>query len=337
MTVSRSLIMCAALALAGTLVTPVGRAAADPVIAYTDVSVTDAHATSVTGVTTGGTIAGTYLAGKKGTTAFGFVMGGTITTLTTIVIPGAVGTTVNAINDSGTTVGSYVDRQGNEHGFIRDTAGAVTVFDEPDVVTKGVRGYGTVATGINSSGVVVGYFYMTGPDKADVHTYVTHNHGFVRSTTGEFTTYDAPGAADSALPSVGTRLLGVNDAGDKVGAYTYNAGSEIAPDIRNSGFLVTSGEAFSTIVQPDQPVNACGWTEPHGINDAGVIVGNAGNGCAGTSSGWLLSAGTFTDLVYVNGEASQYTLAYGINDSGVIGGAWGDGSGVVHGYTATTS
>ena len=339
MTVRKSLIICAALALAGALVTPVEQANAVSVDSYTDVSVTGAQATYVTGVSTGGSIAGYYAGGKKAATLTGFIMsGGTITTVTTIVVPRATSTAVTAINDSETTVGSYADRQGNEHGFIRTAAGALTVFDDPALITKGARSYGTIATGINASGVVVGYSYTTGPDKSATHVYVTHNHGFVRSATGTFTTYDAPEAATSALPSVGTRLFGINDGGDKVGAYTYNVGPEVGPDTRNSGFELTAGGTFIEIVHPDATPNACGWTEARGVNDAGTIVGNAGNGCAGTEGGWLLSGGTFTGLAFVDGaETSQYTLANSINGSGVIGGSWGNGIGVTHGYTATTN
>ncbi len=336
MTARKSLIVCAALALVGAMVAPVERASAVEVTAYTDVSITGASATHVTGVNTAGTISGYYLGGKKGTTVEGFIMTGGVTSVTTVVVATATGTRVNAINDSGTSVGSYVDRKGNEHGFIRTASGAVTVLDDPSLVTKGVHSYGTVATGINSSGVVVGYYYTTGPDKVDSHTYVTHNHGFTRSSAGTFTTYDAPDAADSALPSVGTRLFGINDVGDKVGAYTYNVGPELGPDTRNSGFEVTAGGTFTEIVHPTSTLNACFWTEPHGINDAGLIVGDAGNGCAGTSFGWLLSGGTFTNLVYTDesGEA-QYTLANSVNNAGVIGGTWGSGIGETHGYTAT--
>ena len=339
MAATRTLILSAALVLIGALIGPANQAFAEVVVTYTDVAVTGAVATNVTGVNAEGVIAGYYLGGKKGTTVSGFTMNGTTTS--TIAIKGATSTRVNAINDSGTVVGGYVDRRGNEHGFVRTAAGTVTMLDDPDmVVTKAVRNYGTVATGINSSGVVVGYYYTTGPDKTDADIYVTHNHGFVRSGVGTFTTYDAPDAAVGGLPSVGTRLFGINDAGDMVGAYTYNVGPEIGPDTRNSGFEITVSGTFTEIVHsdPDTILNACYWTEPHGINDAGVIVGNSGNGCAGTEGGWLLSGGTFTTLAYQTADdIGQYALAYGINNSGVIGGSWGNGIGVRHGFTATTN
>src|SRR5262249_48685657 len=88
-------------------------------------------------------------------------------------VPGAVGSTfAKGINDAGQIVGSYpFDASG--HGFLRSSDGSsFTTIDHPNASgTSSGGGFGTVATGINGSGQVVGYYFVG-----------NSSHGFLRSS-----------------------------------------------------------------------------------------------------------------------------------------------------------
>ncbi len=83
--------------------------------------------------------------------AVGFV--GTPGAFTPVSFPGATQTTLNAINDAGVVVGSYVDANGNSHGFIYKPNGIYTTFDSQ---ITGPFQSGTQLTGINNQGDIVG-------------------------------------------------------------------------------------------------------------------------------------------------------------------------------------
>lgn len=109
-------------------------------------------------------------------------------TFTMIDVPGAHGTELTGINDGGEIVGSLRESPGQlfyRVGFVRTFSGTVTTFAVPGAT--GTLGHsvgdftGTEATGINNAGQIVGYF-------TDAHGA---SHGFLRGSTGTFTTIDA--------------------------------------------------------------------------------------------------------------------------------------------------
>lgn len=67
---------------------------------------------------------------------------------TPINVPGAVNAVAYAINDNGDIVGSFVDANFNEHGFV-DVGGVFTTLDVPGA-------FFTEARGINRDGTIVG-------------------------------------------------------------------------------------------------------------------------------------------------------------------------------------
>jgi probable HAF family extracellular repeat protein len=69
-------------------------------------------------------------------------------------------------------------------------------------------------------------------------------------------------------------------------------------------------------------------TEAFGINTAGQIVGDYSTS-AGELRGFLLSNGSYTDIVY---PGSTFNVATGINDSGVISGYYADANSHYHGF-----
>jgi hypothetical protein len=98
------------------------------------------------------------------------------------------GTQAYSINNAGEIVGSYVDANFERHGFI-DNNGTFKEFDPPGAGTS-TAGHkqgmsGTIPTGVDAAGVVVGTF----TDTAGLR------HGFVRHTDGTFKVFDGPGSA----------------------------------------------------------------------------------------------------------------------------------------------
>src|SRR5262249_39538762 len=99
--------------------------------------------------------------------------------------------------------------------------------------------------GINPAGVVVGGW--TDPNCADFH-------GFLRAPDGTFTSFDVPGAQDTA-PSA------INPAGTVVGDYFDASGIH--------GFLRASNGAFTKFDIPSAPFGL----DPTAINPAAAVTG----------------------------------------------------------------
>ena len=108
----------------------------------------------------------------------------------------------------------------------------------------------------------------------------------------QYTTLQVPGRS-------ATFATAINNNGDIVG-YSESGGE-------TSGFLYTNG-SFQTI-------SPCpyGGTEPTGINDAGVIVGD----CNGDP--FIYQNGNVSYLSY---PKARYTFLMGINNQGVLVGVW---------------
>jgi hypothetical protein len=83
-------------------------------------------------------------------------------------------TYVNAINPTGTIIGTYVDNTPSStfHGFVRDPKGNYTTIDGPN---SPLPPFSTSATAINPAGEITGYYQDA--------SFVTH--GFVRSPDHE--------------------------------------------------------------------------------------------------------------------------------------------------------
>ncbi len=180
-----------------------------------------------------------------------------------------------AINSVGQIVGSY----SGVHGFLY--AGATfTTIDDPNTI--GRSGF-TVATGINDSGTIVGYYWALNSNGIG-GTF----SGFIYSS-GTFQTINVSGADDS-------EAIGINNAGQiilnsSLGASLYANGvftpvqvpgpfqTSVAA-INNVGqiggmfsgpkdlLFVDTGGVFTTFEGPDPAEQFTG------INDQGKIIGN---------------------------------------------------------------
>ena len=158
-------------------------------------------------------------------------------TFNTFTVPGAYITAAYDIS-GGYVVGFLSDSKG-AHGFIYSNG----TFK--DIIVPGsIQG---VAYGVNSAGHAVGVSSTTYQGDFTSFLYVN----------GTLTPYGVPGASR-------TWAYDINNAGNIVGNYDVCGPMECV----EHGFLDVNG-TFTNIDVP----NLSGATRPHGINDAGRIVG----------------------------------------------------------------
>ncbi len=189
----------------------------------------------------------------------------------------------------------------------------IITFDAPNSGTSAFQG--TEATGINLEGVVTGI--------VTDNNYGTH--GFVRTSNGRFTNFDAPGAD----PIVGcTCPAGINDLG-------AIAGNSIDTNSVNHGFVRTPDGEIAIFDDSQAPAGtgANQGTIPVGITDFGVIAGNYVDG-NNLSHGFVRTPdGKIT--TFDPPGAAQGTTVGNINNFGAIAGTYADVNGVGHGFVRT--
>jgi probable HAF family extracellular repeat protein len=207
----------------------------------------------------------------------------------------------------------------------------------------GSLGGGTsYATGINNSGVVVGYSTLVS----------TASHAFVYSG-GVMTDLGTLGGADSHADAI-------NNQGTVVGTADVNGVSPTYAFAENGGTMTSLGslggddsEAYDingsgtsvgfSLLSDNVTFNAFSYSNgvmtnlgtlggptsyAYGINSSGTIVGRADFGSASNQHhGFSYSNGTMTDLGSLTGVTSN---AYSINDSGVVVGYAITSGGVIH-------
>ena len=129
-----------------------------------------AQRTWLTGINYWGTIVGNYMTPSGSTGAFRLKNG----VLTSIHFPGSTSTGASSISDTGVIVGSYADAQGLGHGYILQN-GVYTTLDDP----KADPSTGTRVDDINSSGAIVGSYYVSPPGSGAIaHSFIYINGVF---------------------------------------------------------------------------------------------------------------------------------------------------------------
>jgi uncharacterized membrane protein len=218
---------------------------------FTTIDVPSAVATFINGINAPERLAGTYI-DDGGTSHAFFENKGYFTTL---YPPDSIRSQGGFINAQGQVDGTYRTADQKRHGFIWRN-GAFTTFNVPGDHPL----FGTVALGINDIGEVVGD-YVAEKDPS-------HRHGFLRSSKGDFTTFDVPG------PDITITIgEGINNAGTIVGAYVANGTTH--------GFVLNNGVVFTTVDVPDAQE-----TQINSINAKGEIVGFY-NDSSGVQHGFL--------------------------------------------------
>ncbi len=214
---------------------------------------------------------------------------------------------------------------------------AYTVIDYPGATM-------TTPYGVNSTGVVVGSYYLSSDNST---------HGFIWKE-GKFTQVEYPSSGYAVL-------YGVNDDETAVGIYLGSEGvahgfsqtndgtitkidypgafATYATGINNDGVITgfygsdpfhgytLSNGSYSSF---DYPTATSGWTCPYGINDSGDIAGYYRIYSSGAYNSFSLIDGTYATLNFP--EATATKAANGINNLGTIVGDYTDSDGRGHGF-----
>jgi hypothetical protein len=228
-------------------------------------------------------------------------------------VPAAVnGTQPTNINDLGEITGVYFDSNNNQHGFLRKAGGKIVTFDAPNVGYPAQPNLsfsgGTVPTGINNEGEIVGWY----TDANGAY------HGFVRSVHGKFTIIDDP-SSSSSPPA--TMPNAINDGGVIVGMWFDS-------NFNYHGFVRQVEGSFTTVDAPGDLT-----TGLYHINDLGEVGGETTDSATNTSHGLLLHP----NGKLVTFEAPHAVTTFGgftqaLNLWGSFTGEYQDTNGGVHAY-----
>jgi uncharacterized membrane protein len=265
---------------------------------FITVDVPNSCATTLEGINSRGDIIGGYV--DCSFQGHNFVLSNSV--FTDVDPPGCFGdsgflSTEMGINQRGDVVGTCIDSNGF-HGFLL-SKGVYSKIDAPGASPVAV---GTIASGINPSGDIVGWY----TDNAGL------SHGYLLRK-GAYTNIDVPGSLGAAPGS--TVALAINPQGEILGQYSNTSGT-------THGFLLSHG-TFTMV--PDVPALGS-ITFPLGLNPQGDIVGAA---FVSPCCGFLITNSTVT---LVNVPGSPEAIPYGINPQGDIVGTYFDTSGNQHGF-----
>ncbi|SPF46659.1 hypothetical protein SBDP1_610025 [Syntrophobacter sp. SbD1] len=221
-----------------------------------------------------------------------------------LTVPQAVNLIGKAAGYAGTIVGFYYND--GWHGFYTTDFTNQATFvsiDYPGAASTIPGTGGTLATSINDSGCIVGYW-------TDSRGGV---HGFI---------YDNSGAAGfDCLDAAQTHPIGINDANAIVGRYLDGNGN-------SHGFYTTDPTDPASFAGIDYP--GASQTLATALNNHGLIVGHYQAGKS-ASHGFIYNhtTGVYTGFDYPRAIA---TFPSGVNDNGRISGYYTDNRGGQHGF-----
>lgn len=252
-----------------------------------------------------------------------------------------------AVNNAGAIAGDYVDAKSVQHAMIL-VGKKLTTVNHAGCTTTGGYPAAIAFYGINKSGAAAGFCTSTKTSLFE---------GFVYSG-GKFTAINFP-------KSNGTQAIGINDAGDVVGAYLDSASVQhafvkkgakytsidvrgdttpFAWAINNSGQMVVfalsstgtyqsfvyNGKTFKKIADPNASTSG---TIARSLNNKGDVVGAYFNS-AGDEIGFLYHGGKYYDVI--DPKASTQTKPDGVNDTLEMVGRYLNSSSATAGFKATT-
>jgi probable HAF family extracellular repeat protein len=191
---------------------------------------------------------------------------------------------VSAINASG----QIAANEGSIAQYLNSASGTPVALTEDGWQSSS-------ATGINSTGQVVGTYYDA---LGNAHAFVT-------------------GANGTGISDLGS--LGGGEYGTAINASGQTTGEIFSTDFSTADLLRTTGTSATDLGTLE---GSGTYMFGQGINDAGAIVGISYNPTTGSNTPFLYSAGTIVDLTtLVNATlagAVSFSGAPGINDAGQI-------------------
>lgn len=275
-------------------------------------------------------IAGYYE--DKGGVDHGYVWSNGV--FTTIDYPGAASTGAGGINDAGDVSGLYWDGKGFQHGFLMThpascaapggfCVGTFQSLDAPGAVQDKTvdfefgKGLGTLATGINNRGDVVGMFATPG----------LYSDAFVRSgRTGRWTAIDGLGADHKK--GDGSKAFSVNDHG-VVGVNTLRRDPVTHQQITYAALRAPDG-GYTLLTVPGSEAGGFG-TQVNAVNNkrtAGLVFSDG----AGTYHAGLWIGGVVYNVDYP-GQA-LYNEVNGMNNNGDFTGDYSSDGKTLTGFLA---
>ncbi len=210
-------------------------------------------------------------------------------------------TTVSAINNTGQIVGSCTDG-----AFVRDRNGNITILNFPGAD-------GTVASGINDIGDVVGQYWGSSFGQG-----LQRFHGFIWRN-GVYTNIDA-----QFPEAMFTSLWGINNAGQIIGTYLHHrpGSSDINDYDSELAFLYDNG-SFTSLDFPGAQIPFCcgAQTLPMDINNLGQIVGSSYD-TAGKPQSFLYDEGEYFVITGAPDNLVDRGSSWGLNDKSEIAGTY---------------
>jgi hypothetical protein len=178
---------------------------------------------------------------------------------------------------------------------------------------------GTQAYANNSLGAVVGSY-------TDANVVP---HGFLRSTNGTVTSFDAPGAGLGAGLDEGTVAYGINTGGVIVGQFQD-------PSLVFHGFVRQPAGTFTTVNATGAGTGNYQGTLIYNVNTSGATAGVYYDG-SNTEHGFVAAAGGATTSFDPSGSAGTMVCEETcLNDTGTVTGFFLDANQVIHGFVRAT-
>ena len=245
----------------------------------------------------------------------------------TISFPNFGGGNGDAINLWGTMVGNYLllsDPNGPEflhfHGYVRSASGVITQFDPPGSTNTEIP-----PASINDAGTVTGDYWVCSADLSACTV-----HGFIRSASGKYTSFDVPGAGPDGYSGEGTYPQGINELGEVSGIWV-DVNFIYHGFVRSPSGHITTFDVPTVCTRTASPPADCAYngTYSAGINLLGRVVGTYYGEDGNPHGFWRDADGSITRFDVPG--AGYLTSPQAINDSGEITGIVYDPNIVVHG------
>lgn len=179
-----------------------------------------------------------------------------------------------------------------------DVPGAATGYTKPYTIYD-----------INDRGEVTGTYF---DQNLSVHGFVERN--------GAFTTIDVPTAVFPPGQSIETEVRAINDKGEAAGRYFALGGTGPSHGFIDDHGVFTFVDVPASIAVIPGGYGFPPYTQIHGINDTGGVVGTYGDSNH-NNHGYLDDNGTFTTIDFPDPNATA-TNPEGINDRGDIVGSY---------------